>query len=244
MADLQELRRKNIELARIAVRESVSPDLFIINAINNIEELQRLTHMLSKRLREWYSLYLPELDKRVSDNEAFVQFVLKNDRNNLVREFKIKDSMGAELAEKDLHTIIGLAKTIALIIEEEGVLRKYVDERMEELCPNVNLLAGSLIGAKLMRGAGSLKRLAMMRSSTIQLIGAEKALFRHITTGARPPKYGFLMQHPLVQKARREDKGRIARTLADKIFMAAKIDYFKGEFAADRLLKEVEVKLK
>jgi nucleolar protein 56 len=244
MSKLAELRKKNLEMAKKAVKESVTPDLFIVNSVNNVDELRRIINNLSKRLREWYSIYFPELDKRITDNEAFVKLVLKEDKKVLLKELKLADEMGFHLEKKDLEPILSLASIISDLSREAELLEAYLEKTMRAYCPNLTTLAGSLIGAKLLSEAGSLKRLAMMRSSTIQLLGAEKALFRHIRTGAKPPKYGYLLQHQLVQKAKRQDRGKAARALADKIFLAVRMDYFKGEFLGDKLLKELEQRFK
>jgi len=226
------------------VSASVNPDNFIINAVNSVEELQKSINALSKRLREWYSLYLPEADKRINDNEAFVNLVIKKDKHALLREFTVDESAGAELREQDLRPVLSLAKLIHALAQEKQQLEEYLEKTMQEHCPNMLTLTGALIGAKLVRGAGSLKKMALMRSSTIQLLGAEKALFRHIRTGARPPKYGYLMQHVMVQGAKKQDKGKVARALADKIFLAVRVDYFRGEFIGTKLLKELKDKIK
>jgi len=244
MAKLADLRKKNLELAKKGVRESVNPDLFIINCVNNVEELQKIANNLSKRLREWYSLHLPELDKRTEEHNTFIRLILAKDKKELMKDLKIHDTMGADLEKKDLEPILILAKVIEGLNKEAAVLEKYLEERMRNYCPNLLTLTGAVIGAKLLREAGSLKKLAMMRSSTVQLLGAEKALFRHIRTGARPPKYGYLLQHQLVQKAKKDEKGKAARALADKIFLAVRMDYFKGAFVADKLLKELEERFK
>ena len=115
---------------------------------------------------------------------------------------------------------------------------------MGEYCPNLKELAGSTIGAKLLEHTGSLKRLVMMPASTIQILGAEKALFRHIKTGARPPKFGLIHDHQFIQSAKRNEQGKRARALADKLSLAVKMDYFKGEFIAKRLKTELEEKFK
>jgi nucleolar protein 56 len=244
MAKLSELRKKNLELAKKSVKASVNPDLFIINAASNIEELRKIENNLSKRLREWYSLYFPELDRKIQDNDAFVRLVLTADKKSLLKEVKVVDLMGADLEQQHIEPMLSLASTISDIKRETELLEAYLDKTMKNYCPNLAALAGSLTGAKLLREAGSLKKLAMMRSSTIQLLGAEKALFRHIRTGAKPPKYGYLLQHQFVQKAKKQDKGKIARALADKIFVAVRIDYFKGKFIGDKLIKELEVKFR
>ena len=106
-------------------------------------------------------------------------------------------------------------------------------------------ITGVSIGAKLLEHAGSLKRLAEMPASTIQLLGAEKALFRHIKNKKNLcPKYGLLHEHPFITQSKKKSHGKIARALADKIAIAVKVDYFKGKFIGDKLRKELEKKIK
>jgi nucleolar protein 56 len=244
MYDLKALRLKNLQTAKEKVRESIGADNFIVNSINNIEELEKVINTLVGRLKEWYALYAPELQRSVEDNESYVKLVLTKQKKDILEHLRNNFSMGADLKEEDLKPILSMAATIRSLYEEMASLEVYLEKTMEKHCPNVFRLAGTLIGAKLLRGAGSLKKLSMLRASTIQLLGAEKALFRHIKTGAKSPKYGFILHHPLVQGVGSTNKGKSARILADKLFIAAKVDYFKGDFIADKLLKELEEKLK
>ena len=115
---------------------------------------------------------------------------------------------------------------------------------MDGFCPNIKAVCDVMIAAKLMEHAGSLKRLSEMPASTIQILGAEKALFRHMKTGAKPPRHGVIVSHSLIANSPEKMHGRIARTLADKISIAAKVDYFKGQFIGDKLRKELEGKFK
>lgn len=242
MKSLKELRKKNIKRSKEKIRESVSEDNYILNAINNIDDLAKVTNKLTKRLRDWYSIYLPEFSRKVSDNERFVELILEKDKDNIMGEMKIKESMGKDLSKRDLDPIIGLAKKIDSLYDLREELKAYLEKVMGEYCKNLLSVAGALLGAKLIREAGSLKKMAMMPSSTIQLLGAETALFRHLKTGSKPPKHGVILQHPIVSSAKKRNRGKNARILADKISLAAKTDYFKGEFIADRLLKELEDK--
>lgn len=244
MIDFEKLREKSISLTKKKVQESVSEDNFIIHTINNIEELTKTSNSLTKRLRHWYALCLPELSKKVSDNEAFVRLVLSKKRKELIQELKIKESMGKDLSKKDLKPIMELALRLQSINNLKSELKSYLEQKMNSHCKNLFMITGALLGAKLIEEAGSLKRLAMMPSSTIQLLGAEKALFRHLKTGARPPKHGIIIHHPIVSAAAKAKKGKFARVLADKISIAVKTDYFKGTFIADKLKKELEEKLK
>ena len=104
---------------------------------------------------------------------------------------------------------------------------KTLETMMQQQCSHVQKIAGTLLGARILHHAGSLKRLAELPSSTIQLLGAEKALFRHLRTGAKPPRFGILFAHENIAKAPEKERGKTARRLANKIAIAAKQDYFQ-----------------
>lgn len=244
MKSLKELREKCFLFTRKKVKESISEDNLIIHTVNNIEELVKVTNVLTKRLRGWTALYLPEMSKKVADNEGFIKLFLNNNRKQLIKELKIKNSMGKDLKKKDLAPMIALALRIKSIYKLMEELKEYLDKLTINYCKNMCAVAGSLMVGKLIKEAGSLRRLAIVPSSTIQLLGAEKALFRHLKTGSRPPKHGVILQHSLVSNAKKENRGKSARVFADKLSIAAKTDYFKGKFIGDRLRKELEDKLR
>ena len=223
-----------VKLAKKKIKESVKFDNLLINASDLIEELTKTINMLSRRLREWFELYNPEFSRSVSDNVKFAKKIIENPE-------KKEHSMGADLEKKDLEPVINLARQILELDESRKSQEKYIEKVMNEECPNLTALAGSNLGAKLIALAGSFKKLSRMPSSTIQILGAEKALFRHIKTGAKSPKHGIILQHQLV--ANSKSKGIASRQLADKISIASKIDFFKGEFIGDKLLKELEKKM-
>jgi nucleolar protein 56 len=226
--NFEELRKKALELTKEKVRGSYSKDLMVINAINNIEEVEKTINALASRLREWYMIKNPELERSLPDNEAFVRVVLTQEDP--------ETEMGAELSADDESAIKALAIITQGLVETKAFLLLYLEKTMNEYCRNICVLAGPTIGARLLREAKSLKRLASLQSSTMQLLGAEKALFRHIKTGAKSPKYGYIVNHPVVINAKKEEKGKAARALADKLSIAARLDYFKGEFLGEQFL--------
>ncbi|MEM4706946.1 MAG: hypothetical protein QXW27_05340, partial [Candidatus Methanomethylicaceae archaeon] len=120
---------------------------------------------------------------------------------------------------------------------------KYIDEVMKEVAPNVRELVGSILGARLIALSGGLEALAKKPASTIQVLGAEKALFRALRTGARPPKHGIIFQSPLIHSSPKWQRGKIARTLAGKLSIAARVDAFGGAFIANKLKKELEERI-
>jgi len=229
----------NLKETKEKIKKSVKFDNLLIQAINNIDELNRVSNTLIKRLREWYELYNPEFSRKIQDHEKFVELILEK------KDSKPKDSMGADLKKQDFASIIELAKSLNNLYSLREKQEEYLENLMQENCPNIAAVAGSQIGARLIAIAGDLKRLMQFPASTVQLLGAEKALFRHMKNKKnRPPKFGVIHEHPLVINKNRKQQGRVARTLADKIALAAKIDYFKGDFIGDKLRKEVEERFK
>ncbi|MBD3202717.1 hypothetical protein GF327_00350 [Candidatus Woesearchaeota archaeon] len=237
---------KNIFITKNKIRESVTKDLLIIQTISSIEEYNKVINMLVKRLREWYAYYFPEIEEKTEDNEKFVDIILKKSKSNLKKELNVGFSMGKDIEQKDLDAIFELGGQISSLYSSKNKQEIYLEKLMLERCPNLDAVAGTTIGAKLISLAGSLRRLVMFPASTVQLLGAEKALFRHMRNKKRylPPKHGVIVQHPLIQQNKKSLSGKIARTLADKIALAVKIDYFKGDFKGKELRKEVEDKIK
>ena len=154
-----------------------------------------------------------------------------------------ESSMGADIAERGFQQIQELAKNCFEFYELRKNMENYVDRTMEEMAPNVRAVAGALLGARLIAMAGSLQNLAMRPASTIQVIGAEKALFRSLKTGARPPKHGLIFQHTLLHDAKRWQRGKIARVIAGKLAIAARADAFGGHFIGERLKADINKRI-
>jgi nucleolar protein 56 len=176
---------------------------------------------------------------------------IPKERTQLVAK-AAESSMGADVAESDLVMVQALAKDVLNFYLLRKNMEDYVDQTMEELAPNVRAVAGALLGARLIAMTGSLRNLAMRAASTIQVIGAEKALFRSLKTGARPPKHGLIFQHTLLHDAKRWQRGKIARVIAGKLAIAARTDAFgAGHYIGDKLkadinkrIEEIQIKYK
>ncbi len=235
---------KNLQLTKLSVKNSVTDDVLIVQAIKSIEETDKAISLLVKRLREWYGIYNPEFTMSMENNEKFACEILDKEKMELLEKLKvnINESIGAELKQEDIEPIKSLAQQIHSLYKLRKSQDGYISAMMDELCPNMKAVCGGMLGAKLIEHAGSLKKLSKMPASTIQILGAENALFRHMRTGAKPPRHGIIANHPLIAKAPDKMRGRIARALADKISIAVKIDYFNGEFIGDKLRKKLEEK--
>ncbi len=231
--------KQNLSLTKKALRESVSEDSLITQAIANISELDKVTNLLAKRFREWYSLYFPEVVNNISSHEKLLEIVSEKKREELMKQFLTTETMGGELQSNDIEEMLLLAQQIKQLYQLRNQHENYLTTIMKRYCPNLLELAGVAIGAKLIELGKGLRHLAVLPASTIQLLGAEKALFRHIKTGSKSPKYGLLFQHPLVQNAPAKKRGKAARALADKLSLCARLDYFKGEFNAPSYKKDL-----
>jgi len=231
-----EIREAILTIAKKQIKESVGEDELIIQAANAIQELDKTMSMLTKRLREWNGLQNPELTANINDNVKFVKEVMENSKLS---------EMGAELGAEDKAEINELAKTIEQLLQLRLTYEKYLEGKMKTVCPNVLAVAGAAIGAKMLAGAGSLKRLATLPASTVQLLGAESSMFKFLRKKSKKmPRFGILHEHKLIASANEKVKGKRARLLADKISIAARVDYFKGKYVGDKLLEEIERKSK
>lgn len=249
-------------LAEKAISEALaSRDLLIIQCASAIDDLAEIINMLWSRLREWYGIHFPELEKIVDEIELYAKIVYSiGSRSNFTEEklseLKISrskaadiieaaiNSLGGDIGEADLRQIAELAYAILQLTALRERLVGYLEDSMRREAPNITGLVGPIIGAKLIAKAGGLEKLAKMPASTIQVLGAEKALFRAIRSGGKPPKHGIIFQHTLIHQAPKRIRGKIARTLAAKLAIAARVDYYTKEDISERLRKELNERVK
>ncbi len=223
-------------------------DKHLIQAINSIEEIDESISKLIERIREWYALYFPEMEL-IKNNETYIKLISENkNKENIIKaktDVFPENMMDIEedINPIDLEIMNNYANTIYELQKTRKNIINYIDNKMENIAPNLRILVGSSLGAKLISHAGGLKRLAIYPSSTVQIMGAEKALFRHLKSGDKPPKYGLIYQHPQIRGAKWWNRGKIARLLASKISQAARKDVFIGNFnpeVGNEFLKKVE----
>lgn len=265
---LEAIREKSIAAAEEAIRESGSrPDLHLVQAIQALDDTDKFLNITATRAAEWYGLHFPELTQMVQDNVALCKMIVAAGRRDgftqeLLQgrgftEKKVEAiitakerSKGGEISDQDIARVKALASLAVELSGERDKLNEYVESAMKKISPNVSEIAGSTIGARLMAKAGGLDRLAVLPASTIQILGAEKALFRALRTGARPPKHGILFQHQEVHTAPKWQRGKIARTIANKIAIAARVDYYRGSEEAslkvglDKRIQSIKEKYK
>jgi len=261
-AELRQWTHKvSMELTKMRVKKAVEKrDLVVVQVIQTIDDLDKTLNLFMSRIREWYGLHFPELDRLVEKHETYARLVANlGERENFTLENLEKEglpgakveriaeatkaSMGAELGEGDIDQIQAICKNTLNLYDARQELEGYLDSVMEDVAPNIRALAGSLLGARLIALAGGLNNMAKMPASTIQVLGAEKALFRALKTRTRPPKHGKIFQHSLIHEAKRWQRGKVARALAGKLAIAARTDAFSGKYAGDKLQVDLEKRI-
>lgn len=217
---LVSLRKAALEISARKLRKNVGLDYLLINEINSLDDLNVILNSLVTRLKELWGLYYPEMD--AADNKAFARKVSEGAE-------KPESSIGAKIPKDELEKISSFAKAILGLYSEKEAIEKNIEALAEKLAPATSkACGGGTLAARLIARAGNLGRLAFMPSSTIQVLGAEKALFKHLTRGVPCPKHGIIFQHQSIQGAPKEKRGKFAREIAGKISIAARVDFFSG----------------
>ena len=256
---MSRLRDFALALSSSRVAEaSGSADMHIIQAVRSLDDVDKMANLLDLRMREWYGLHFPELASLVDGVAGYARVVLAGRRGGLAeRDFEAAGfdaaraqmlaaaaggSRGGDMSDEDLEAVQGLARQVGALHELRGRIEARLEGQMARAAPNLAAILGASVGARVMARAGSLRRLAMMPASTIQLLGAEKALFRSLKAGSSPPKHGLLFQHPLVHAAPRWQRGKVARAVAAKAAIAARVDLHEPRLN-ESLLEKLNVRV-
>ncbi|KAK6588464.1 hypothetical protein RS030_4599 [Cryptosporidium xiaoi] len=246
-------------------------DKAIVQSIALIDRLDKDINLFTMRCREWYSWHFPELSKIVTDSEKYLKLLSlignkdefeDNDENREKISKIVKDenteqdifnsiliSMGQDITLNDMNMIKNLAKQLIKLHKQRSNLIEYLNNRLNNVAPNLQTLLGDVLAARLIAHSGSLVNLAKSPASTIQVLGAEKALFRALKSKGNTPKYGLLFQSTYIGKASQKNKGKISRYLANKCSIASRIDNFSANnnlsnVFGEKLKQQVEDRLK
>ena len=215
-------------------------DTMIIQAIGLLDDLDKELNTYAMRVREWYGWHFPEMTKIITDNIAYAKVAYKMGTKENVGEYDFSDilsdeveeqlkaqaplSMGTEISTQDMDHIKSLCEQVIELADYRAQLYDYLKSRMGSVAPNLTVIVGELVGARLIAHAGSLLNLAKHPASTVQILGAEKALFRALKTKHETPKYGLIYHASLVGQSAAKFKGKISRVLAAKAALAVRVD--------------------
>ncbi|CAN6289440.1 unnamed protein product [Urochloa humidicola] len=273
---IKELKKSDLEKAQLGLGHSYSRakvkfnvnrvDNMVIQAIFLLDTLDKDINSFSMRVREWFGWHFPELVKIVNDNYIYAKLakfiVNKSDLaekdlsalEDIVGDMEkakeiveaAKASMGQDLSPVDLINVQQFAQRVMNLSEYRKNLYEYLVTKMNDIAPNLTSLIGEVVGARLISHAGSLSNLAKCPASTLQILGAEKALFRALKTKGNTPKYGLIFHSSFIGRATTKNKGRMARYLANKCSIASRIDCYSEESTSvfgQKLREQVEERL-
>merc|ERR1719379_2350334 len=240
----------------------------ILNTIALLDGLDKNINTFAMRVREWYAWHFPELTKIVTDNISYARvarcirvrdsFDSKAGLQSLVEACggsddvaaevvkAMKSSMGQDIVEMDMNNIDNFADQVIKLALMRQTLHAYLKAKMDLVAPNLCCLIGEMVGARLISHAGGLTNLAKYPASTVQILGAEKALFRALKSKGNTPKYGLIFHSTFIGRAQAKNKGRISRYLANKCSIASRIDCFSDEATSifgEKLRDQVEQRL-
>ncbi len=257
----QFVRDVSLELAKSAITKATTKrDLYAIQTVRCIEDLDKTLNLLAGRIREWYGLHFPELDRLVEKHDTYIRLIQNlGARESFTYEALVKQgipqdksaaismsaqkSSGAEISGPDLEWLREVSGTVLQMYKLRETAEKYTDKIMTEVAPNMTSVLGAVLSAKLISMAGGLENMAKLPASTLQVLGAEKALFRSLKTGARPPKHGIIFQYAAIHQSPKWLRGKIARAVAGKLAIAARMDAFGGADAGGKMREALERKI-
>jgi nucleolar protein 56 len=225
-------REAAIQLSETAIEGQLSdPTRHLVQAVSYLDESHDIENRMVERLVAWVRLQAPGLVDEVEDGRELARRVARRDAAEV--------GLGSTLDPNEHRALTGLATSIVQQVEAREPLERFVAELARDVAPNVAQLTTPAIAARLIQHAGSLEELAKQPASTIQMLGAERAVFQHLTEGAPPPKHGVIYRHPMIHEAHPSDRGSIARAVAAKIAIAARADAFTGNDVAGELAAEL-----
>ncbi|MFH1448598.1 MAG: hypothetical protein ABIG39_07080 [Candidatus Micrarchaeota archaeon] len=243
-----------LEKAKAGVTKALGKrDRALVHVVGAIDDNNKAANLLFERLSEWYGIYFPEM--KINEPDKYCQLVAVFDKNNVdfgqiigivgkekakELERRAKESIGIDLKDEDSYIIKETARKIHGLYELREELERYQEMLAGEVCPNLVHLVDAGLAAKLVARAGSLDKLARMPASTVQVLGAEKALFKHLKKHSKPPKHGLIFQHPYISGAPKKQRGKLSRALSAKIAIAVKADAYTRNFIADKLKKDFD----
>ena len=230
-----------LSLAELKSKESVGGDRHLMEAIATYDSVQEQLNQLDLRLHSWYGLHYPELADLLKGVDYSKTISSLGDRSIIQGEHGLHGvSIGVDFIPNEKERLMALASAVLYLTDLLDRTGEFIDTQSAVEFPDLSLLLGPKLACRMVKESGGLERMSSFPAGTVQLIGAEKALFRHLRKGRKPPKHGLIFQHPLVHSMPREHRGQISRFLASKAVIAARVDRFHGKHIGERLKAEVE----
>lgn len=242
--DREDIREEALEETREGLKEAADRDQFIVKAVKFLEQREESFSKEFERFRDWYALHFPELEEEIQDDEELIKLLDRGLHRDELDAFEsmAESSTGAPLVEDDREMLERTFESVKSSYDNKEEIREYVRDAALEEMPNLSKLLDPILAAKLVALEGSLESLAKEPASTIQMLGAEKALFRYLRGEGTPPKHGVLFEHPFVSDLPSDTRGKMARFVANKAAIAARLDVYGDKQKGADLREEAQEK--
>lgn len=245
LTDKESVREEALEKAKSQLRNQAEKDQMVIKAVKMLDEAQGSFQDEFERFKDWYSIYFPEFTDQVSDSDHVMKILSKGGlRRDQVKGFEslAEESTGKALTDEDFQI---LEKSFEMLGQKKELVEElegYIEDSMREEASNLSTLLGPILSARIMALAGGLEELAKKPASTVQMLGAEKALFRYLRGEGTPPKHGIIFEHEYVNTLPEDKRGKMARFLANKAVMAARVDQYSDKDKGEQYREEAREK--
>lgn len=239
----KQMHEKLIKESIQKVKENITEQDLVGIYVSYIDIMDEIINSYFERVSEHFTIYYPEASIKASMLEDFLK-IKGITRKELSKLFNVSEaSMGLDLKPADVIILSQTINSLKSLIEQKRIIEERTKEMIKVIAKNTSALAGELVAARLLAAAKSMKRLMLMPSSTIQVLGAEKALFRHLRSKSSPPKHGIIFNTTYVSSAPLKNRGKIARALASKLVICIKMDYYKGKDISQELIDDLNKKI-
>ena len=241
--DREEIRKKALNQTREEIAETDKIQL-MVKAVKSLDQIKNSQRDEMEAFRDWYSLHFPELEREVEEDEHLIKILSRGvERGNLDSFAEMAEgSTGMHLEEEDREILNQYVESLESRQELVENIEYYVENIAKDDMPNLSVLLGPVLAARIVHLAGGLEDMAKKPASTIQMLGAEKALFRHLRQGGNPPKHGILFEHEFVSPLHANVRGKMARFMANKAVIAARLDQYGDKEKGAELREECREK--
>lgn len=238
---MKNIRDQAIEEAKEELRKDIPRDKIVVRTVKYLEKVSNDLEEEIQVFRDWYGIHFPEFVDQIQDNEHFLKLLSEGVERSEVKGFEsmAEESTGSMLATEDFNALETALEDLRNKEEMRQDLETYIEDVVEDEMSNLTAFMEPMLVAKLLAHAGSLETLAKKPASTVQMYGAEKALFRYLKGEGTPPKHGVIYEHRFVNGLPEDKRGKMSRFMANKISIAARLDYYSGDFKGDELREEI-----
>lgn len=230
-----------------ATREELSEvdrEKHLVKAVKMLDSIEGSITEKEERFKDWYSLHFPEFIDEIEDIEHIIKILDSGVEKSELEAFKemAENSKGSEMTEKEEKIIQTVLNNLQSDINARSDLENYIEDLVKEEMPNLDKILGTFLAARMIALTGGLEEMAKKPASTVQMLGAEKALFRYLRGNGSPPKHGVLFEHEYVNQLPEEQRGKMARFMANKAVMAARVDCYSDKDKGSKFRGEIREK--